>query len=151
MPQSLNTRTGPAFTIEAALAARDQGRFPSWVDMFLRGLGNNIPLADGLLRERRWWLGPVELPLADLVLKCGPGLEFHEDEARYDARVQALAGEIRQGLKVPPLIAEYREGTLLLADGNHRHGGLERCGVSRYWTAVWFNSEADFEWYSKGR
>ncbi|MBN9280252.1 MAG: hypothetical protein J0I57_21850, partial [Hyphomicrobium sp.] len=38
----------------------------------------NPGLSNGLKLARRWWIGPVELPLARLVRKCGP-----EPEMKY--------------------------------------------------------------------
>ena len=139
------------FTLEAALVARDQGTFPQWLDAFLRGSGTNVPLADGLRRDQRWWIGPVEIELSQLTLKCGPGLEYHEEEASWNARIGALAAKIGQGLKVPPLIAEYKDGMLFLADGNHRYGALQLSGLQHYWTAIWFNSKEDFDSFVGGR
>jgi hypothetical protein len=44
---------------------------------------------------------------------------------------------------VPPLIAEYRAGTLSLRDGNHRHEAMRRKGWPACWVIVWYNSQAD--------
>ena len=132
-------------SLESALIARDRGEFPQWLDTFLRGSGNNVELANGLQKAIRWWVGPIELSLNKIVLKCGPGLEFHEDEEVWNSRIAELSCAIRGGLKVPPLVAEYKDGKLLLADGNHRHGALEMLGQSKYWTAIWFNSLSEYE------
>jgi len=102
-------------------------------------------------KQQRWWLGPNELPLASLKLKCGPGLEFHEPEQDWTRRIEAIANEVRGGLVLPPLVAEYAAGKLLRADGNHRHGGLQLARTTHYCTAIWFNSKEDFGLYTSGR
>jgi hypothetical protein len=135
------------FSIESALHHRDHNSFANWVDAFLRGPGSNVPLADGLLRAPRWWFGPAQFPLDRLVLKCGPGLEYHEDPADWDRRVSELLRAIDLGTELPPLIAEYRDGVFLLADGNHRHGALTQKGMEKYWTAIWFNSAVEYDRY----
>jgi len=33
---------------------RSQEQLAEWVDNFLRGEGKNIPLADGLKKQKRW-------------------------------------------------------------------------------------------------
>ena len=139
------------FSLDGALKHRGRASFAAWLDAFLRGPGRNIPLADGLLRDRRWWFGPEQFPLNRLVLKCGPGREFHEDDASWTRRTSEIAKAINGGTKLPPLIAEYRDGQLFLADGNHRHGGLELAGATHYWTAIWFNSEEDFQRFQRGQ
>ena len=57
-------------------------------------MARHIPLADGLLQDKRWWIRPEEIALSELVLKCGPGLEFHEDEADWRTRTEQLAQKI---------------------------------------------------------
>ncbi|MGI6525371.1 MAG: hypothetical protein ACOX2O_08825 [Bdellovibrionota bacterium] len=146
---SLHKKPITDFSIENTLHHRDRGSFPTWLDAFLRGPGNNIPLADGLLQEQRWWLGPELLPLKQLIPKCGPNCEYHEDDASWKRRTTEIAQAINNGTKLPPLIAEYRDGKLFLADGNHRHGALALIGETQYWTAIWFNSKEDLDRYRK--
>lgn len=138
------------FTLAESLRHRDKPSFAKWLDAFLRGPGNNIQLADGLLRAPRWWIGPSQIALESLILKCGPGLEFHEDPYVWNRRTEQLSSAIRAGLAVPPLVAEYKNDSLILADGNHRCAALLQCGVATYWTAVWFNSDLDYTAYRTG-
>ncbi len=132
------------FTLSAALACRDGQAFARWLDGFLRGPGVNVPLADGLLKQERWWIKPEQRQLGALAYKCGPGREYHEDEEAWNRRIEDLAREIQGGLAVVPLIAEFNQGQLLLADGNHRCGALQHLGVASYWTAIWFNSNEEY-------
>ena len=133
------------FTLDQALTFKDGEAFAVWLDKFLRGPGGNVPLADGLQLQRRWWLKPELRSLDSLVLKCGPGKEFHEDERAWNSRIKELAGKIKNGLVVPPLVAEFKGNQLVLADGAHRCGALQLLGESTYWTAIWFNSKDDYD------
>jgi hypothetical protein len=130
--------------LNSALEHRDQGTIEKWVDSFLRGTGVNIPLADGLLLVKRWWIGPHEIPLNKLTPTCGPGLEYHEEQSDWDARIHGLAQKIEEGLIVPPLITEFKNNKLSLSDGNHRFGALQSLNITKYWTVVWFNSEPEW-------
>jgi hypothetical protein len=142
---------GQDYTLEGALAHRGHQTIATWVDAFLRGPGNNIPLADGLLLDPRFWIGPEELRLTDLTPKGGPGREFHEEPEGWQHRIDGIVDAIKRGVSLPPLIAEFKYEQLLLADGNHRHGGLTSIGTERYWTIVWCNSAEDFARYTNRR
>ena len=45
----------------------------------------------------------------------------------------------------PPLLAEWRDGELLVQDGNHRYEALQRAGEPEAWVVVWADDpdEAD--------
>src|SRR5215467_8918438 len=67
-------------TLQGAQAAADAGRVGEWVHAFLSsGLGANPPMAIGLRKQQRWWIGPVLIPLASLTRICGPEpeMEYH--------------------------------------------------------------------------
>jgi hypothetical protein len=131
-------------TLVDALEAGARGELAAWVDAFLRATGNNVALADGLLRAPRWWHGPIEAPIAQLIRVVGPEpeMEFHEPADRWQVRIDAMARDLAQGWQPPPLIAEYRSGALSVRDGGHRLAALGRTS-DRAWTIVWFNSESD--------
>ena len=38
------------------------GQLEHWIDAFLRAEGNNVPLADGLKKQKRYWIGPCNFP-----------------------------------------------------------------------------------------
>jgi len=95
------------------------------------GSDNEI-LAAALAQDRHWWLGPEQVPVDDLVRLAGP-----EDEAvcaiepdEWEGDVDAMADLLDEGWQPPPLLAEYRDGRLLLQDGNHRYEALVRAGES---------------------
>jgi hypothetical protein len=128
------------FTPSGALQAAQDGRIEAWVDAFLRTEGKNVTFADGLKLSKRYWLGPIEVPLNILVRICGPEpeMEYKETQENWDHRVEALVSYIKGGGKpFPPLLVRYRQGILTLSDGSHRHGAFEKMGIKKYWVLLW--------------
>ena len=118
------------FSLETAREAAVGDRLALWVGDFLASRGSdNAALAAGLAQERTWWLGPLRVPLADLVQLAGPEEEdvlipIEPDEWEHD--VEQMEESVEQGWEPPPLILEYQDGRLLIQDGNHRFEALQR-------------------------
>lgn len=56
-----------AFNLASVQAAAHAGQIEIWVDRYLRtSIRPNVPLADGLQLERRWWVGPRLMSLDQL-------------------------------------------------------------------------------------
>lgn len=110
---------------------QSQEQIAFWVDTFLRGEGNNIPLADGLKKQKRWWIEKDACPLDTLVRCCGPeeGMEYRESEENWNRRVASLAEHIQSDGDIAPLIATYTNGKFSIRDGNHRMGACEKIGI----------------------
>jgi hypothetical protein len=63
------------------------------------------------------------------------------DEWRDD--VEDMARKIDgDGWEPPPVVVSYRDGELVLEDGNHRVEGLRRAGHDEAWGVVGFESES---------
>jgi hypothetical protein len=131
---------------EIAKYARD-GRLEDWIDAFLRAEGNNVPLADGLKKQKRYWIGPRQFPLKRLRRCCSPeeGMEYRESLEDWNKKVDSLIGHIQSGGELAPFIAQYSQGIFSIRDGNHRHGAYEKLGLETYWTLIWCDSEEAFE------
>jgi hypothetical protein len=135
------------YSVEAARAAAERDELEDWVAEFLASPGSdNGALAEKLTNRPRWWLGPVEVPLKQLHRLAGPPGEpvlcpIDEDEWRDD--VDDLEDKVRDGWDPPPVIASYRDGQLVLEDGNHRVEGLRRGGVREAWTVIGFDDPAE--------
>lgn len=133
--------------IQGACIAAATGRIEAWVDEFLSsGLGANLPMAIGIRKQRRWWIGPVLLPLDSLIRLCGPEpeMQYCQSVESWETHVAAIMAVDPEHL--PPLILEYRgrHAPLGMHDGSHRHEALRRLGASHVWALIWCNSEADF-------
>jgi len=133
-------------TIKGAREAADAGQIDEWVHAFLStGLGANPPMAVGLRKQQRWWIGPVAVPIASVTRICGPeaGMEYRTTREAWEARVAAIMAVEPEQL--PPVILEYRGPALLgLCDGSHRHEAIRRRGRENIWALVWCNTESDF-------
>jgi hypothetical protein len=133
---------GNEFTVEAARQAAERDELADWVVRFLASPGSDNPaLAEQLTEPPRWWLGPVQLPLDQLHRLAGPPdapvLEVvDEDDWRDD--VEDIAERIEDEWEPPPVIVSYREGQLVLEDGNHRVEGMRRAGEDLAWGLVAF-------------
>jgi len=136
--------------IKLALNFSQKGDIETWVHTFLQDEGKNKPLSDGLKKQKRYWLGPIEIDFSKLDRIVGPeeGMEYPESIEGWNERVGKMSDDVAKGWIPAPLIVEYRNGILSLRDGNHRMAALQKSGVSKYWTIIWFNSEIDKSAYS---
>ncbi|MDQ1433434.1 MAG: hypothetical protein QOF59_250, partial [Actinomycetota bacterium] len=136
------------FSLASARAAAAADNTAIWVGEFLasRGSDNEI-LAAALAQKPHWWVGPILVPLEDLVRLAGP-----EDDAlvpieteQWEGDVEEMQESIGQGWEPPPLLAEYQDGRLLLQDGNHRYEALVRAEETATWVLVFFDQEGEYE------
>lgn len=136
-----------AFDVPTALQYAAEGRLEEWIHAYLTsGHWANPALSKGLQRERRWWNGPLELPLGYLSRCVGPepGMEYPEEPAHWARRTARMAAGFGEALAIPPLIAEYRGGELSVRDGNTRHEAIRVRGWTTCWVVIWYNSQTDY-------
>jgi len=131
------------YSVDAARAAAERDELGDWVADFLASPGSdNAPLGEKLTARPRWWLGPVQVPLKTLNRLAGPPGEpvlcpVDDDYWRDD--VDELEEKVRDGWEPPPVVASYREGRLVLEDGNHRVEGVRRAGAGLTWAVIGFD------------
>jgi hypothetical protein len=140
------------FSLASARAASDEDRLAIWVGEFLASRGSdNAALAAGLAQDEHWWLGPLQVPIDDLVRLAGPEDEvlcpIEPDE--WEGDVGAMEESIEDGWEPPPLLAQFHEGQLLLQDGNHRYEALVRAGEQHAWVLVWFDDRREHTEYAQ--
>jgi hypothetical protein len=134
------------FSLASARHAAERDELDTWVARFLSSPGSdNAALAEALTGTERWWTGPVELPFDQLHRLAGPPeepvlAEFGDDDLET---VEEMEESIDDGWEPPPLIVSFRDGQLVLEDGNHRVEGLRRSGVERGWSIVCFERRED--------
>ena len=134
-------------TIEEVTRCAHNGQLEDWIDAFLRAEGNNVPLADGLKRQKRYWIGPLQFPLKRLVRCCGPEeeMEYRVSLESWNEKIESLIAHIKSGGELPPFIVQYRQGVFSIRDGSHRYGAYEKLHLETYWTLIWCDSEEAFE------
>jgi hypothetical protein len=133
-------------TLRGAREAAGSGHIDEWVNEFLlSGIGANPPMAIGLRKQQRWWIGPVLVPVDSLTRICGPEpeMEYRTSQEAWDIHVAEIMTVDADQL--PPIILEYRRRNPFgLCDGNHRHEAVRRSGADWIWALIWCNSESDF-------
>jgi predicted kinase len=134
-------RQRPDDQVALAAHAAESGSIGSWLDDYLRGVGGNVPFADGLLRQPRWYVEPTLVPLAKVGRICGPeeAMPYRESEEAWGRRVSEMLDSLHAGWRPAPLICEAEE--LLINDGNHSAGALAWGGWTSYWAVFWASSE----------
>jgi hypothetical protein len=135
------------FSVDSAREAADQGRLGPWVAEFLGSPGSDNAELAALLNERtRHWLGPVQLPISQLNRLAGPPGDpvlCPVDDEEWSPRVEDLADKVEDGFEPPPVIVVFRDGQLVLEDGNHRVEGIRRVGLDDAWAVVGFETSEE--------
>jgi hypothetical protein len=128
---------------DAALREADDPAMDRWLQSMLRSGSNpNVPLADGLQLQERYYLGPFHVELADIVRCCGPepGMPFPDSEANWRPHITHLMTLIADGW-LPPLLVDG--ATHRIMDGNHRFAALEVLEHRSCPAALMFDSPAE--------
>ncbi len=130
------------FDLDGARRATAKNETALWVGRLLASPGSdNAILAAALAQTEHWWVGPVSVPVDDLVRLAGPEDDalVEIDTEEWEADVSAMTESVEEGWEPPPLLAEYQDGRLLLQDGNHRYEALVREGSSAAWVLIYFD------------
>jgi hypothetical protein len=134
------------FSLASARAAAAEDRTALWVGEFLASRGSdNAVLAAALAQKPHWWVGPVPIPLDDLVRLAGPEIDalVRVPSDEWEEDVEEMQESLDHGWEPPPLLAEYQDGRLLLQDGNHRYEALVRARERDAWVLIFFDDPAD--------
>lgn len=134
-------------TLETARDAAARDELAAWVAEFLASPGSdNAPLAAKLTDRDRCWIGPLELPIDRLHRLAGPPDQpvlVPTDEEEWPERVEQMEELVEDGWEPPPVIVTYRDGQLVLEDGNHRVESLRRADVHEAWAVIGFEDPAE--------
>ncbi len=134
-------------TMTKAKEFDDAGEIERWLQLFLRGDGGNLALADGLLLEERYYLGIKTIPMGLLATVKSGIPEYLHDEASIE-HFFSIVDRMKEDLEhwdVPPLIIEYVDGSFQVNDGRHRLE-MYRQLKTEYVTAVlWTTGEENYK------
>jgi len=135
------------FTLETAQQAKEQGRLEPWVHAYLMGSGNNVPFADGLKREKRYWRGPLEVSLSKLKRMCGPeaDMPYRVLEAHWLEKTEGIAKSFEDLEKFPPLLVSIVDGVFQIDDGNHRFQAFSSLNLESCWIILWYATLQDYQ------
>ena len=134
------------FDLASARDAARRGDLPGWVGEFLASRGSdNATLAAGLAQRPHRWFGPLRVPIDELVRLAGPedDVECTIEPHEWEDDVGSMEEQVEEGWEPPPLLAEWRDGELLVQDGNHRYEALQRAGEPEAWVVVWADDPAE--------
>lgn len=134
-------------TYSKAKEFMDQGKIEEWIQLFLRNDGKNLALADGLLLEKRHYIGLRRISMSLLAdIKSGaPEYLKDEDSIQYFFWVVENMKRDIAHWDAPPLIVNYADGRFEVNDGRHRlelYRQLKREYVD---VVIWVTGEEDYD------
>jgi len=135
------------YTINEIIEFSKNKNIEDWVHEFLISSGDNTALSEGLKKNKRYWIGPIEVNLNILQRCCGPekNMEFVEPEEIWNKNVDRILQKMKTNYEIAPLLVEYKNNIFSIRDGNHRLEALKKNNYKKYWTIIWCNNEIDFK------
>ena len=132
-------------TLTLAKEYSDNGKIEEWLQLFLRNDGRNIALADGLLLEKREYLGLCKLNMSyfEDIKEGAPEYLSAENDIEYFFWIVENMKRSHGDWDVPPLIVEYRDGRFFVNDGRHRLELYRQLGVLEVDAVLWTTGEAN--------
>jgi hypothetical protein len=144
------TNADEQYSVDTARHAAARDDLGTWVSEFLASPGSdNAELAELLAQTPRQWIGPIELPLDRLHRLAGPPdapvlCPVDDDFWRDDVEEMAELVE-ETPWEPPPVVVTFRDGQLVVEDGNHRIEALRRAGRRDAWAVVGFERGEDLD------
>lgn len=135
------------YTVNEALNYSKRNELDKWIQSFLRddsykNANPNIALADGLLIEERFYIGPILINLDRITSKrIEKDLKGNELDY-YEKAVERIAKDYKD-YNLPPFIVEYKDNKLYLTDGNHRFSALKKLNINKYYVIIWGNKNLE--------
>ena len=130
------------YSVSEAMKFSEKNELDKWLQLFLRDdsyehASPNIALADGLLLEERFYLGPILIDLDKLTTKRIEKDIKDENDLKYYKEVVDSMFKNYSNYNFPPFIVEYKDDKLYLTDGNHRYSALRKLGIDKYYVIIW--------------
>lgn len=132
-------------TFHIAQEYEQKGKIDEWVQLFLRSDGKNVALANGLLKEKREYLGIVKLDISlfqDIKRGAPEYLTIENDQEYFFWVVEQMKDSLEHW-DVPPLIVEFRNNHFYVNDGRHRLEMFRQLGVQEVDAVLWTTGEED--------
>lgn len=125
-----------------------RNRTEEWIQRFLRSDGHNIALADGLLKEKRYYTDIVQFDIELLQgIKDGaPEYLNTKNDIEYFFSVVEEMNKAMNCWNPPPLIIEFRDdGKFYVCDGRHRLEMFRQKKVKTIPAIAWTTGKENFE------
>ncbi len=138
-------------TLKTAMEYAKLDRIEEWIHYFLYDEGNNISFSEGLKLQKRYYIGPVKMPLNMFSRSCGPEkyLKYIINQSIFERNVLEIRQRYSEGWDMPPLIINYSQENFELTDGNHRYEALIREEVEEYYVILWMTTKQDYDQFIK--
>lgn len=116
------------------------------IDNYLLNIWNNKEFAIWLKTGKRYWIGPLLLPLNILERCCGPetDMEYVITKKSFDEAVDRIIKYIESWQYMEPMICQFTRNILSIRDWNHRYEAFERMWIHNYRVIIWTNSLEDY-------
>ena len=144
------------YSIDTAREYAERNELDKWCQLFLRDgsyehANPNLPLADGLLLEERFYIGPLLIDF-DLItpMRIEKDVTDENDKLFYLEKESGIVDNYQE-YNMPPLILEYRDDKLYLVDGSHRFSALKKIGINEYYAIVWGNKSLEEEFKTRNK
>lgn len=135
-------------TLEVAIKYSDIGKIDEWLQLFLRNDGKNVALADGLLKEPRFYLPVKEIPMhiLDDIKSGAPEYLTKANDIEYFYYVVQKMIESKTEWNPPPLIIEFCDDqSFYVCDGRHRLEMYRQLGEEFVPAIVWTTGKNNYE------
>jgi hypothetical protein len=142
------------FDLASARRAAEKGETALWVGDFLASPGSdNEVLAAALAQRKHGWVGPISVPVEELIRLAGPEDDAvcPVDDDEWEDDISSMEESVEEGWEPPPLLAQFHDGQLLLQDGNHRYEALVREGAPSAWVLVYFDNPGERDAFCRER
>lgn len=127
-----------------ALEYAERDAIDEWIQLFLRNDGDNLALADGLLLEQRYYVGPIITDITAFGIEEGaPSYLTDGNDIAWYFHVVDKMKEVFGDWDMPPLIVQYFEGEYEINDGRHRNEALRQMNIKHVPVIFWTSSEED--------
>lgn len=132
-------------TLTCAKEYSEQDRLGEWVQLFLRGDGNNILLADGLKENNFRYISLQSIDLDQLDVPAGipEYLVASDDKEWFRVVISEMINSREKGWDMPPIIVHYHSGEYHPFDGRHRIEALREMGITQVMAVIVVNMEED--------
>jgi hypothetical protein len=129
---------------KCAMEYSQRGAIDEWIQLFLRNDGDNIALADGLLLEKRYYIGPIMTDISEFGIEEGaPSYLTEANDIAWFFHVVDNMKKTRGDWDIPPLIVNYFNGKYEINDGRHRNEALRQMKIKHAPVIFWTSSEED--------
>jgi len=133
--------------IDSAKEYNDNELLEEWIHTYLLFERKNKAFSDGLYKKRRFYLGPMAMPVNLFRRSSGPeeGMKWRVDRAYFEYRVQEWRQRIRMNQFLPPVIVGYADGGFEINCNSPLHEAFMREKITYFPVIVWCTKEQDYK------